>query len=264
MSELPAALHALAVRDRVLVACDLDGTIAEFIHDPADVVVNPVSVAAMATLAGLPDTAVAVVSGRPYVDLVAILQRSAIPGVERFIVVGGHGVEIEGPPQLTDAQRQLVGTITSEVRAALVQWPLVIAEPKVTGVSVHSRALSEAEAQATDERLHELVGAAGWGGEVFIQRGLRMFEVLVLEPNKGAAVAHLRERQGAPATAVLYAGDDLTDETVFSRLGPGDVGIHVGAKPSAAEHRIGSPADLAALLHTLAGERERWLSSPHP
>jgi len=256
MAELIDAVSALARCEQLVVACDMDGTIAEFIHDPADVVVNAESVTALCRLAAMPATLAAVVSGRPYLDLAAILRRSGIEGTDRLILVGGHGVEIEGPPQLTPAQRSLVATITEQVPAALAPWPAIIAEHKVTGISVHSRALTEEQAQAAEDRLRGLLADAAWSQGVFVQRGVRMFEVLVLEPNKGAAVEHLRGRFASPVAGVFYAGDDLTDETVFSRLVAGDVGVHIGPKPTAAPFRIADTTALAGVLTTLAQQRQ--------
>jgi trehalose 6-phosphate phosphatase len=51
---------------------------------------------------------------------------------------------------------------------------------------------------------------------------------------------------------VLYAGDDVTDETVFTTLGPADVGIKVGAGATAAAHRIAGPPAVRTLLRALA------------
>ena len=65
-------------------------------------------------------------------------------------------------------------------------------------------------------------------------------------------------RQCFDASTVLFVGDDLTDESVFSDLSGQDVGIKVGSGESAALWRVESPHDVALLLHRLAQERSAF------
>jgi trehalose 6-phosphate phosphatase len=76
--------------------------------------------------------------------------------------------------------------------------------------------------------------------------------VTVVQADKGTALRHLRQRLGA--RAVLYAGDDVTDENALATLDPaaGDVGVKVGPGDTAAGHRIDGPPDVAVLLSSLA------------
>jgi trehalose 6-phosphate phosphatase len=52
---------------------------------------------------------------------------------------------------------------------------------------------------------------------------------------------------------VLYAGDDVTDERAFAVLDgdAGDVSVRVGAGETVADHRLGSPHEVAAMLGLL-------------
>ncbi len=54
------------------------------------------------------------------------------------------------------------------------------------------------------------------------------------------------------ATAVLFAGDDVTDEDALAALEPQDLGIRVGAGETAARQRVPDAAALAAALTRLA------------
>jgi trehalose 6-phosphate phosphatase len=83
--------------------------------------------------------------------------------------------------------------------------------------------------------------------------GKAVLDLAVLKVTKGSAVDALRGRLGVDA--VFFAGDDVTDETVFTTLRPGDVGVKVGAGETAAGHRVDTPQDLSAVLRVLAAAR---------
>lgn len=70
--ELRAAIGRIARVPQLLVACDYDGTLAPIVEDPSKAVPLPESVAAVRALAALPQTTVAVVSGRALRDLAAL------------------------------------------------------------------------------------------------------------------------------------------------------------------------------------------------
>ena len=80
-----------------------------------------------------------------------------------------------------------------------------------------------------------------------------MLDLAVLKVTKGSAIEALRRRLGADA--LFFAGDDVTDETVFATLRPADVGVKVGEGRTAASHRVAGPQDLSEALHTLLAAR---------
>jgi len=85
--------------------------------------------------------------------------------------------------------------------------------------------------------------------------GKAVLEMAVVQVSKGAAIDTLRGRLGADA--VLFVGDDVTDETAFARLRPGDVGVKVGEGDTAAQFRVDSPDDVTKVLEALLGARRR-------
>jgi trehalose 6-phosphate phosphatase len=88
---------------------------------------------------------------------------------------------------------------------------------------------------------------------VFLKNGKRVLETSVVHASKGEAVAFLRQVAGA--SAVLFAGDDTTDEDAFGRLGQGDVGVKVGLDFTQAQYRVEAPVHVAELLEALLRER---------
>ena len=56
--------------------------------------------------------------------------------------------------------------------------------------------------------------------------GKAVLEFAVISTDKGEAVDILREQTAS--TAVVFLGDDVTDEKAFARMRDGDVGVKVG------------------------------------
>ena len=86
--------------------------------------------------------------------------------------------------------------------------------------------------------------------------GKAVLDLAVTEMNKGAAIDRLRGD-----AAVFFAGDDVTDETVFARLRPGDVGVKVGEGETAAHYRVADPAEVATVLQELLAARSGGVTS---
>src|SRR5882757_10933413 len=83
-------LARLARVPQLLVCCDYDGTLAPIVEDPTKAVPLPEAVAALRSLAALPQTTAAVVSGRALRDLAAL---SRLPS--EVHLVGSHGSEFD-------------------------------------------------------------------------------------------------------------------------------------------------------------------------
>ena len=84
--------------------------------------------------------------------------------------------------------------------------------------------------------------------------GKDVVEIAVLGVTKGHALVTLRDELGA--RAVLYAGDDTTDEHAFAVLGADDLTIKVGAGATVARLRS---ADPATFCDQLAGFARAWV-----
>ncbi len=161
-----------------------------------------------------------------------------------------HG-EDEADVALRDAMR-------AHAEAATANLDGVWIEPKTFGFGVHTRRAA-AEAAAEANRLADEIVAAEaphWRRRT----GHNIVEFAFRHEGKDSAIAELRERVGA--TAVLFAGDDVTDEDALASLGADDLGVRVGDGPTAAAVRVPDIAALADLLTLLAAERTACAAEP--
>ena len=274
----------------LLVASDFDGVLAPLGDDPLASRPTPASAAARARLATLgPDRVrVALVSGRRIEDLA----RLASPPVGALLVgshgaetgevlapapegdpadgpglagdaggadaaaaAGGQSqVRADGttarvrlvPVALDDAQTTLLDRVTQglEEIAAPVEGAWV--EHKPSAAVLHTRLSPQPaadEASAAAARLGDELGAHAMTGK-------NVVEIAVTSTSKGIALDALRTSLGSPA--VLYLGDDVTDERAFAVLGASDLGIKVGPGETLARRRVADPAEAARALTALA------------
>ncbi len=86
-------------------------------------------------------------------------------------------------------------------------------------------------------------------------RGKQVMELTVISTDKGRALEALRKQYHA--SAVLFIGDDVTDENAFATLRPDDLGIKVGSGATAADVRVADPGAVADVLMVLTSIRQR-------
>src|SRR5699024_12613061 len=88
---------------------------------------------------------------------------------------------------------------------------------------------------------------------VTVTPGKEVVEFSVIATSKGGALEALA--RASAADAWLYLGDDVTDESVFARLGDDDMGVKVGGGDTSATHRITGTDDARHLLEKLVRAR---------
>lgn len=242
-AELAAALTEAARSDRLLVTSDFDGTLSPIVNNPADARPLPDAAAALVALAGLPDTATALISGRA---LAVLRELSGMPATVHL--VGSHGAEFDsGFTHPID--HALLDEITAELRAIAATRPGVAVETKPASVALHVRNAAPEDAKAALAQAH--AAAQGWDAQ--LTEGKAVLEFAVITTDKGAAIDILRDQ--TRATTVIYLGDDVTDEKAFRRLRAGDVGVKVGPGQTLAGYRVDEPEDVAAALKYLLDAR---------
>ncbi len=250
LGELAERLGHLARVPILLVACDYDGTLAPLTDHPMEARPDRDAAAALRSLAELANTHVTLISGRSLRDLATL---SRFP--EEIRLVGSHGSEFDlgfaaaMAPESAKLRRRLL----AEVGPLAERYGAII-EEKPAGLTFHFRTMDDADAEAARQEL--VRGPASWDG-VHVRNGHDIIELSVIQTNKGRALESIRHRVGA--SAVVYIGDDMTDEDAFKSLRGPDVGIKVGAARTAAPFRVADPARVAQVLALLSQLRGRWL-----
>ncbi|MDG2262568.1 MAG: DUF5911 domain-containing protein, partial [Actinomycetota bacterium] len=201
MTDLDERIGQIARVPQLLIACDYDGTIAPIVSDPMQAGPRSDTVVAMRALAELPQTNVAVISGRALRDLATL---SRLPHEIRLVGSHGSGFDVGTGADLPPQSLELRSQITTELRSLAERAP----------------------------------GS-------------------FLEQNKGAALNEIRRQVNA--SAVLFIGDDLTDEDGFATLGGPDIGVKVGDSETIAEFSIAGTDEVARLLAKLSHHRRSWL-----
>lgn len=232
-------LDALArLEGRLLVAMDFDGTLSEIVARPHEARSFDGVEGTLAGLVAREDTSVAVVSGRSLADLQWLVP---VPGV---ILVGEHGAVWEGEEPGTP---EGFGHVRDVLEEAAKRHDGAWVEVKQTSLVLHTRGL---ERWRELQVLETAVAALESIGHTNFHLGKSVVDVGFVAMSKGVAVDWLRVNLACDI--VVFAGDDTTDETVFERLQPGDIGVKVGPGETAAHHRVDGPADVVTILRVLA------------
>jgi trehalose-phosphatase len=229
--KLIAVLTNFASKKKLLVCLDFDGTLAPLVDDPEASRMIDCARQALERLTLLPGVSVALVTGRS----IESIKRVADP-LDEWFLVGSHGIEVLSPGELTSYETQWL--VSAELTEAFYQivsdHPGVRLERKPFGLALHTRGVEEQVARDAELVAHQLVDS--WGTDLVVRTGHGIVECSIQEATKGDGIEEVRRRLGS--TAVLFAGDDRTDEDGFAVLGAQDVGIRVGEGETIAPYRL--------------------------
>lgn len=245
----------LAKTSRLLIASDFDGTLAPIVNHPDQAAAPTEILELLRRAAALPQTNVAIVSGRSLSDL-----RARIGDIKHAWFVGGHGAEISGPrlEHVPDDVSLLLESISEPLRQAAPASLGFVHERKPTSIAVHYRHVAPANAETVVKNIIENIASPA---RLAIRHGKKVIELLGVDVDKGRAVAKLQFATGS--TGTFYMGDDVTDEDAFGALGDHDISVKVGEVPTKADFCVPGLAEAHALLTELVEHREQWLRSVH-
>ena len=217
-------LPALPVGGDWALFFDIDGTLAEIMPRPEEVVISPDLVRALTRLFDLLDGAVAIVSGRPIAQIDELLHPLSLPagglhGLERRLT-GGGAIMREALPEWRDEVARTIGAFTAS-------RPGVWLEDKGLTLALHFRGAPEREDEIL--ALAENLGAQGYPG-MSVQHGKLIAEFRPDGADKGNAIDYISSHPPFRGRYPVFLGDDVTDEHGFAAVRrAGGAAIHIGA-----------------------------------
>ena len=222
---------------------DFDGTLVDIASQPDAVRVEDGLVPALQRLHHFLQGALAIITGRTLADIDHYLAPL------RLNVASEHGAQHRRHHAATGVDRSVsppdLRAAKQRLKAALLQYPDLLLEPKTTGLALHYRnapALEPICAKLMDDIARDMPGME-------ILRGKCVLELKPAGPNKGRAVLEFMLLPPFNGRTPIFVGDDVTDEAAFVAVQQmGGVGIKVGHGTSVAAMRCESAAQVRAWL----------------
>jgi trehalose 6-phosphate phosphatase len=244
----------LAAGKPAFLFLDYDGTLAPIRNSPEKAIMSVRTTEVLGRLAANPRISVWIITGRSLAD---IRRMVAIGGVK---FIGNHGLEIDAGgkrwehPSAREIVEMMKG-ISYSVADELSGIRGVMVENKGLTLSVHYRNAKG----ITEEDLVPVIeqSLTGHGRILRVVSGKKVLEI---RPETGwdkGAVANIVLAFYSTKTkqAILYAGDDMTDEDAFSTLPDDSFTIKVGSDPdTAARFRVNGVREIRALLEMIDRE----------
>jgi trehalose 6-phosphate phosphatase len=250
--EIDAILEKLQRHPQILIGSDFDGTLAAIVERPEEARLAAANRNALEELARLhPRVRLAFLSGRSLGDLV---ERVGAGGETVF--AGNHGLEISGGgldwihPSVAKARPHL-DDLLADFDTRFLGIPGIELEDKGLSITLHYRRMIAEWIPLLNEALDSLVLPA----ELRRHEGKMVFEFRpAVDWNKGLAIRRIADHLKIPHEAVVFLGDDVTDEDAFRELGAGSTTVHVGSafSPSLARLNAATPDDVASFLGAIA------------
>ncbi len=250
--EIDAILTKLKCHPQILIASDFDGTLSPIVERPEEAQLAEANRDALDELGRLhPRVRLAFLSGRSLNDLIGRV------GTRREAVfAGNHGLEISGggldwTHPSAAASRPHLDQLLTDFDTRFVGIPGIELEDKGLSVTLHHRRMFPEWIPL----LNEVLDSLSLPAELRRHEGKMVFEFRpAVDWNKGLAIRRIAAHLKIPHEAVIFVGDDVTDEDAFRELGPSATTVHVGSAstPSLAALNAESPDDVAGFLMAIA------------
>ncbi len=228
---------------------DYEGTLRNFEESPENSAPTAEILQLVERLANCESTDAYIVSGGPRQNLENWFGATGIglvaehgytwrrPGSNEWETVG-ETVDLDWKQRFMQVFRHFEGTtpgaMVEEKRSSLV-WHYRRSDPE----------FGQWKSQALLGELHEMTSNL----PVEIHHGHKIIEAISVHVNKGAALKRLL--LSGQHDAIVCAGDDITDETMFRIEDPRIISIHIGRGNTHARYRARSPKALLTLLESI-------------
>ncbi len=246
---LEQAMAIVTSAARLLLVLDYDGTLVDFSNSPRAGAPDRELMELLRKLSLRPGTSVHVVSGRSRDSLESFLGEldlglHAEHGLwSRFERRAEWGARRPLPPAWLEPVRRRMERVVQRTDGSVL-------EVKSGALAFHYRATEPQLARRRLEELRLALRSDPQVSEFEVLEGARVFEVRPRGVNKGTVLPEVLAM--APGATVLAIGDDRTDESLFSALPPGAVGVHVGGGQTLARYRVSGVTAVRALLKRIA------------
>lgn len=241
----------------LLVVSDLDGTLSEIAPRPQLATWVEGAREVLSRLIALPDTTVALVTGRSLDDV-----RQRTQGLEPLWLICEHGAVIrepDGTVTRTPLEQRDKSALDSTATRLELFGRGVFVERKEHGIAVHTRGCTPVIREEVLE-LVLLLAESTPHVRLEVLRGREVIEVRPGEPSKRLAVEQLIQR--TQAKCFFAAGDDAPDLPMLNLVHSVPFGRSYlirsdeGPLPPAWVHKLPSPRAWVKLLDRIARHRE--------
>ena len=239
---------ALRTGQRVAFFLDYDGTLREIQPTPDAAAPSAEVHALLRLLAGHANIDTTLISGRTAENLEAWF------GQYPFGLVAEHGAYLRRPRgnDWEQLDRNISYAWKDELLKVLLVYeastPGSFIENKRTGLVWHYRKADPEFGQWKAAALAAELSVLVANSPLEVRQGRKIVEITSSQVNKGSAVSRVLEEAGLPYSAVLCAGDDQTDESMFRLHLSNLTAIKVGDGRTLAPHRLPHPAALRRFI----------------
>lgn len=245
---------------RYALFLDVDGTLADFRDDPADVFLPPDLLDLLARLQHQLDGAVALISGRSSPDLTRVtagrpLCCLGLHGLTQNAFCPGGVVLPEPSPE--------IAALREQSRDFCQRHPGVTVEDKALGLALHFRRAPHWQAAVQQFALDYVaqtsnLAQASGNSDFVVLQGKMVVEFRPARADKGAGVTRLLQHDPFKQRVPVFIGDDVTDEAAFAVVNDMQgVSIKCGAGPTCAQYRL---PDVIS-VHRWLEEYSRYLAA---